>query len=65
MNIKKVGIILRPSTPELKDVFYEIKNLFESHDIEVFIDSISGGMIDVMGQEFDTLCQKCDILVSS
>jgi NAD+ kinase len=64
LNIKKVGIILRPSTPELKDVFYDMKNLFESHNIEVFIDSISGGMIDVMGQDFDTLCQKCDILVS-
>ena len=64
LTIKKVGIILRPSTPELKDVFYELKNLFEAYDIEVFIDSISGGMIDVMGQEFELLCQKCDILVS-
>lgn len=64
MNIRKVGIILRPSTPELKDVFYDIKTLFESHNIEVFIDSISGGMIDVMGQEFDILCQKCDMLVT-
>ena len=64
MDIKRVGIILRPSTPELKDIFYDIKNVFESHGIEVFIDSISGGMIDVMGQEFDIICQKCDILVS-
>ena len=64
MNIKKVGIILRPSTPELKDVFYMVKNLFEFHNIEVIIDSISGGMIDVMGQEFDILCQNCDILVT-
>lgn len=64
MTINKVGVVLRPSTPELKDVFYDVKNLFEAQGIEVFIDSISGGMIDVMGQEFDTLCQKCDILVS-
>jgi NAD+ kinase len=64
VTINKVGVVLRPSTPELKDVFYDVKNLFEAQGIEVFIDSISGGMIDVMGQEFDTLCQKCDILVS-
>jgi NAD+ kinase len=64
LTINKVGIVLRPSTPELKDIFYDVKNLFESQGIEVYIDSISGGMIDVMGQEFDTLCQKCDILIS-
>jgi NAD+ kinase len=64
VTINKVGVVLRPSTPELKDVFCDVKNLFEAQGIEVFIDSISGGMIDVMGQEFDTLCQKCDILVS-
>ena len=64
VTVNRVGIVLRPSTPELKDVFFDLKNLFESEGIEVYIDSISGGMIDVMGQEFDTLCQKCDILVS-
>ena len=64
LEIKKVGIVLRPSTPELKDVFYEVKSIFESEGVEVFIDSISGGMIEVMGQDFDILCQKCDILVT-
>ncbi len=64
MNIKKIGIILRPSTPELKDIFYYIKDIFESQNIEVLIDSLSGAMIDVMGQDFELLCQKCDILVT-
>jgi NAD+ kinase len=64
MQIKKVGIVLRPSTPELKNVFYELKHIFEAEGIEVFIDSISGGMIDVMGQAFELLCQKCDLLVT-
>jgi NAD+ kinase len=63
-NIKKVGIVLRPSTPELKDVFYNIKAVFESHNIEVNIDSISGGMIDVLGKEFDNLCEESDFLVT-
>jgi NAD+ kinase len=62
--IKKVGIILRPSTPELKDVFYEVKQIFESHGIEALIDNISGGMIGVLGQQFDILCRECDLLVT-
>ena len=64
MQIKTVGVILRPSTPELKGIFYNVKDIFESHGIEVLIDSISGAMIDVMGQDFDLLCNKCDILIT-
>ncbi len=64
MQIKTVGVILRPSTPKLKDIFYNIKAIFETHGIDVLIESISGAMIDVMGQDFELLCQKCDILVT-
>lgn len=63
-TIKRVGIILRPSTPELKEMFLEAKRLFESHGIEVYIDHISGGMIDIMGQPFDMMCKTCDFLVT-
>lgn len=63
-TIKKVGVILRPSTPELKDEFFRLKSIFESHDIDVYIESVSGGMIDVMGMEFDLLCKQCDVLAT-
>jgi NAD+ kinase len=63
-NIKRVGIILRPSTPELKEMFLEAKRIFESCGIEVSIDHISGGMIDVMGQPFEIMCRNCDFLVT-
>ena len=63
-SIQKVGVILRPSTPELKESFYELKAVFESRGIDVYIESISGGMIDVMGMEFDLLCKQCDVLVT-
>ncbi len=63
-NIKKVGVIIRPSTPELKSSFFELKEIFKRYDIEVYIDSISGGMIDVMGMEFDLLCRQCDTLIT-
>jgi NAD+ kinase len=63
-KIEKVGIVLRPSTPELKKEYLHIKSLFEQKKVKVYIDSISAGMIGVMGQEFDTMCSECDILVS-
>lgn len=63
-SIKKVGVILRPSTPELKSSFFKLEKIFNKYKIEVYIDSISGGMIDVMGMEFEILCQQCDILLT-
>lgn len=63
-NIKTVGIILRPSTPELKEMFLEAKQLFESNGIDVLIDHLSGGMIGIMGQPFEIMCQKSDFLVT-
>lgn len=64
MSLKKVGIVLRPSTPELKEIFFEVKRIFESHGLVVKIDNISGGMIGVLGQEFDIMCRECDLLVT-
>ncbi len=63
-NIKRVGVVLRPSTPELKDGFYHLQDTFKKHGIDVHIESISGSMIDVMGMDFDAMCQHCDILVT-
>lgn len=63
-SINRIGIILRPSTPELKEMFLEAKRIFESRGLEVAIDHISGGMIDVMGQPFEMMCQNSDLLVT-
>jgi NAD+ kinase len=63
-NIKRVGVLLRPSTPELREMFFETKRIFESRGIEVIIDNISGGMIGLMGQPFEMMCQNCDFLVT-
>ena len=62
--VKKIGVILRPSTPELKSSFFKLKKIFNSYDIDVTIESVSGGMIGAMGMEFDILCQNCDVLVT-
>ncbi|QOP43545.1 NAD(+) kinase [Sulfurimonas sediminis] len=63
-TIKKVGVVLRPSTPELKESYFKLEKIFNKHNIEVIIDSISGGMIGVMGMEFEYLCENSDILVT-
>ena len=63
-NIKRVGILLRPSTPELREMFFEAKRVFESRGIEVTVDHLSGGMIGVMGQPFEMMCKNVDFLVT-
>ena len=63
-KIKKVGVILRPSTPELKSEYRKLEKIFSKHDIAVNIDSLSGAMIGVVGMEFDSLCQNSDALVT-
>ncbi|WP_456381839.1 NAD(+)/NADH kinase [Hydrogenimonas sp.] len=63
MEIEKVGIVLRPSTPELGKLFYRVKNAFERHGAEVFIEAVSAGTIDLLGQEFLSICERSDILV--
>jgi len=63
-SIKKVGVVLRPSTPELKESYFKLEKIFEKHSISVTIESLSGGMIGVMGMEFDLLCETSDILVT-
>ena len=63
-NIKKIGVLLRPSTPELKNSYYMLEKIFKKYDIDVYVDSISGAMIDIMGMEFDTLCEHVDALVT-
>jgi NAD+ kinase len=63
-NIKKIGVLLRPSTPELKNSYYILEKVFKKYDIDVYIDSISGAMIDIMGMEFNALCEHVDVLVT-
>jgi len=63
-TIEKVGVILRPSTPELKEHYYTLEKIFNKYGIEVILDSISGGMIGIMGMEFEILCENSDAIVT-
>jgi len=63
-EIKKVGIVLRPSSPSLKDLFFQIKQTFESYGVEVLLESVSASSIELIGHDFDDLSRDCDILVT-
>lgn len=62
--ISKVGIVLRPSSPELKSIFLQTREMLEDSGIEVMLDSISGGMIELLGRDFHQIAQRCDGFIS-
>ena len=63
-STNKAGIILRPSSPELEKVFFNIKSIFEKNNISVFLEDNSANMINQKGLQLDELCNKVDFLVS-
>jgi len=60
----KVGIVLRPSSPSIKNLFLKVKEEFEKYESVVYLDTNSAKMIGLIGIEFDRMCEMCDILVS-
>lgn len=64
IKIKRVGVVLRPSTPELKDNYFKLEKVFNKHNIDVIIESVSGAMIGIMGMDFDLMCESSDVLVT-
>ncbi|MBY0541448.1 MAG: NAD(+)/NADH kinase [Campylobacterales bacterium] len=64
MNIKSAGIILKPSSPELKEIYLKIKTLFEESNINIYLEDNSANMISLQGYSLEELCQKVDFLIS-
>ena len=63
-QIKRVGVVLRPSTPQLKKSFFYIKEVCKRHGIKVLIESNSAEMIGVRGMEFGNMCASSDFLIT-
>ena len=63
-EIKRVGVVLRPSTPQLKKSFFHIKDTCKRNGIKVSIDSTSAEMIGVRGMEFSNMCAASDFLIT-
>ena len=63
-GVKSAGIILRPSSPELKSTYLKIKELFQNANIEILLEDNSANMIDLKGFSLEELCHKVDFLIS-
>ena len=68
LKINVAGIILKPTSPELKEVFYKLKEDFEVNNIKVYLESHSAEMIECKNKcdilDFNELCKKSDFLVA-
>lgn len=62
--ILKIGVILRPSTPSLRESFLNLKDIFLKQGIEIGLESESAKMIELEGQNLEELCQSVDALLS-
>ncbi|MEA2017228.1 MAG: NAD(+)/NADH kinase [Campylobacterota bacterium] len=59
------GFILKPNSTDIKNIYLEIKEIFENFNIEVLIDTSGAKQIGIdSGLGFDELCIKSDFLVT-
>ncbi|MBL1280095.1 MAG: NAD(+)/NADH kinase [Fluviicola sp.] len=63
-KIQKVGVILRPFTPEIKDDYLKLEATFKNYGVEVFCEKNSANMIGLDGVDFIDLGKTCDALVT-
>ncbi len=64
LSIARAGMILKPNSPEIKDMFEQVRDTFVRHGIEVCLAENSAQMIGLDGMPFEQLHQECDFLVS-
>jgi len=59
------GFILKPNSKDIKDIYLDIKSIFERYGIKVLCELKSAKELDQDdGIEFDTLCKESDFLVT-
>ena len=63
-DFKVAGFILRPNSPEIKELFLDIKSKFKRYGIDVLVANRSANMIGVDGMDFDEMCRRSDFLIS-
>ena len=58
------GFILKPNSPEIKELFLGIKDKFKKSGIDVLLAENSAKTIGENGISFEQMCKECDFLVS-
>lgn len=64
IDFSKVGIILRPDSPELKSSFLKVQETLSKYNVDIFLEKNSAKMISLEGVEFDDMCQKSNFLIT-
>jgi NAD+ kinase len=66
LNKKNIaGIIIKPNAKHLKDIYLQIKELFNKYHIEILLEESSSKMLNLgIGINFDELCKQSDFLVT-
>lgn len=62
--ISKIGVLLRPDTPMLRDAFLKIQKALNQNGIEVSLEKMSATMIGAVGVDFESMCDNVDALLS-
>jgi len=63
-QIKSVGFLLKPNSPEIKPLYKKIVSQIKSKGIKVLLASKSAKMIDENGIDFNEMCEISDFLIS-
>ncbi|KIM10571.1 MAG: inorganic polyphosphate kinase [Sulfuricurvum sp. PC08-66] len=67
-SVTRVGIVVRPSSPQLEPMYTTVKANFEAFGVEVYLDQSSAMMLGLerseVCREFTWLCTHCDMLVT-
>ena len=63
-KVESAGFILKPDSPEIRDLYLQIKASFEERGIRVLLGDHSAKMIGEEGLAFEALCEASDFLVS-
>ena len=64
MNIKTVGVSLRPSTDGIREFFYDFKKLVRSYGADILIDPVSAAAVEEKPTPIEEVFKESDILVS-
>ena len=59
------GFILKPDATDIKDIYLDIKKMFENIGITVLLEENGAKQLDILdGLDFDSLCKASDFLVT-
>lgn len=64
IDFNKVGIVLRPDSPQLKGNFLKIQETLGKYSIEILLEKNSAEMISLDGIEFSEMCEKSGFLIT-